>query len=765
VRFKKLGVITLTAAISISSFTTAAFAESISASMPTKQITVAEKAAQEIKAEESNVKKEELIKRIHELFPNQFKDFKDEDFRLEPNRYYHYSEEERRERYYIYFHKEISKGKYINGGIEFEGKELELVGYHNYSSTYNKDAYYPAKVSKDDAKKLAEEFIARVKKDATYQVVVDEWEYHHSTNKTLTEPVRYSFHFERIVNGVPVRGFGGNVEVLGNGEIIGFWSGESASQATFEAKKDLLAEEKIVQKLKENLNLQLRYITDYDYRNEEVKVYLAYVPIPEIQGILATSGKWFVNGKFVDQLPKAEPIKMLADKPKDIKQKKINADEAKKIAEELLKPSDDKVKLVIDGVYEHTNHLKEVVYSVHYMYHIGNAGHGGSLEITKSGEILGFHNYGGGYEQVPTEKEPKITYDQALEKAVQYLEKYAPSKLHKHSYPTVKLEIDKYSNSYQFNFPRVENNIPFLYESIGVNISAEDGSLVGLFANSIDAKNLPSAEGVVEKEVAEKAFYDKLELNLVYAAEWNSKNRNDYKLVYELNNSPYFKYLDAKSGEWKTPESAPKKKEEQEEKPRVKHAWAEKELNFMIDANILTVKDYDSFNPNAAITKGEGLEMLLKSLTRFWDGPMYYGENKPKPTFENIGVDHPLFEVVERAVHMGIIDPKEKTFDLDSNLTRQELAAWYVKALRLHEAAKHSDIYYVKFKDADQVDAKYKGHVALASAFGILTGSQEKFNPKAEVTIAQMAVATFRMADTINTLNAESNNYNHRYYY
>nr|WP_025025424.1 S-layer homology domain-containing protein [Caldalkalibacillus mannanilyticus] len=351
--------------------------------------------------------------------------------------------------------------------------------------------------------------------------------------------------------------------------------------------------------------------------------------------------------------------------------------------------------------------------------------------------------------------EVKVSYEEALKKAVEYVEKYAPAYMHKYAYPSIQEEVGEYSNSYYIFFPRVENGIEFIGDRISVSISAEDGSLQGFNNSSGDYKELPSPEKAVDVEMAKAAFFENLELKLVYANEWSKGKKNDYKLVYEMNYSPMASYFDAVSGEWQAPSYVSKK--EEVEKPVIKHAWAEDELNFMLEAKILTIKDKENFNPDSTVSKGDALEILMKSLTRFWEGEMHYfrGE-EPKATFDNIGVDHPLFAVVDRAVQMGILDRTEKTFDLEAKLTREELAAWYVKALRLHEAAKHSQIYHVEFKDADKIDPKYKGHVALASAFGILTGANEKFSPAQEVTLAQMTVATFRMANTINTINYDN---------
>lgn len=737
---KRLAIFILCAAVSIHSFAPIALAESV---------------AQETEITTNLVEKEDLIERILEIFPDKFKNFSPDDFVIGQENYNAEIGEGvvAEEVYIIEFTKEVGKGKYVGGYFTFD-PDLSLISYEYYSSITDKKSFYPPKVSKEEAQTIALNFLKKANKNETYQIVEREWDFA-SYNKTLIEPVVYNLEYDRVVNGIPVSGFGGNVEIMGNGEITGFWAEASDRNATFESKVGIMSEEQVIEQMKQNLSLELRYLTDLDFTTGEINVYLAYLPIPQITGILAKSGKWYMNGEFVDQLPKTEPIKKLAEKYEG-KKKIISIEEAKKRAEDLLTSHSSIKNFTIEEVEEDISFLSEEIFSIYYSFESGSSMEEGRMEISKYGELLGFWNYHHDEEEYKERtndnKEPKINYDQALQKAIQYLEKYTPSKLHKLAYPMIKKEYDPYSQSYEFNFPRVENNIPFLYEHVNVKVSAEDGELL-LFSNEmIEMTNLPTHDQAMTKEEAEKVFYDKVKLNLTYSSEWKSEKSNQYKLVYKYSIMDLLSFLDAVSGKWKTPQMLPISKNEPEEFPTVKHAWAEKELNLMIKAKILTIEDYEEFNPNESLTKGEALEILMKSLTTFHDDYYFDEEEEYTPSFENVDIDHPLFIFVETAVEMGILDTKQPTFDIDSKLTRQELAEWYVRALQLQEAAKHSDIYYVKFKDANQVDQAYKGHVALASAFGILTGTKGKFNPKGEVTFAQMAVATFRMADTIQTM-------------
>src|SRR5690606_8363222 len=125
-------------------------------------------------------------------------------------------------------------------------------------------------------------------------------------------------------------------------------------------------------------------------------------------------------------------------------------------------------------------------------------------------------------------------------------------------------------------------------------------------------------------------------LDLQYVKEGSSEEDNHYHLAYTpvYNENP-FSFLNANTGEWNNPV-------ELGESEKVAHPWAEDELNYLVESRILDVDDVSKFNPNADLTKGEAIEIIMKSLTHFYDGN-YPGQENAKQSFENIGPDHPLF--------------------------------------------------------------------------------------------------------------------------
>ncbi len=282
------------------------------------------------------------------------------------------------------------------------------------------------------------------------------------------------------------------------------------------------------------------------------------------------------------------------------------------------------------------------------------------------------------------------------------------------------------------------NGLEVFGSQIHVDISAKDGSLHALYANHPRLENLPQPSKAVAKEQAQKDFIDNLQARLMYVNDYRSENNQFYSLVYQAAFAKAYQYYDAVEGKWKSNRS------ESGNVGTVSHPWAQDELNYLIQGGNLQVDNMDQFNPDVPITKGEALEVIMKSLMRFYPYDHYGYEQNNR--LENIDKSHKLYEIVNRALELGILDSNMKTFDYEAKLTREELAVWYVRALGLEKAAKHPEIYQLSFRDANLVSIENRGYVALANALGILQGSNNQFKPREEVTMAQLAVSVHRMA-------------------
>lgn len=647
-------------------------------------------------------------------------------------------------RYDLSFDKNIN-GKRLYGSVGYIGDKLEIERFY-YQPANAVDALFPSKVTKDKAKETALAFLKKFPGSSEYQLDTNHYDYYPG-NQILTEPIRYSFSFVRVKDKVPISDQRLQIIVLGNGEVSDFYRSSSESRSlSYDDIANILPKNEIMSRIKENLSIDLQYIVDFDYRTGNRRVNLTYQPSSEIFGVHALSGEWQTGNGFAPELPKHKEIEYIVAQPIEPRKTNISLEEAKALAEQLLKIDSDEIKLKIESIEEKKNYNGQEVISIQYMYEYRNSGHGTNLEIDKhTGEIIQYHDIKSDVlRQYGDNKKSgqKISSNDALNQAVKYLKQFSPSYLHYYAMPTRESLFEEERGIYHFSFPRVVNNILVNGDQISVTVSA-DGSLLGLNIHRTDIKNWPSIEKSISKEKAEALFFEQLNLNLNYIKDGTNKGKDHYHLVYTpvFNDNP-FSYIDANTGKWISAIDKALNRQV------VSHPWAEKELNHLINAGILNIEDTNKFNANAQVTKGAAIEVIMKSLTRFHI-EYYHGQKEKVQSFKNINSDHQLYQVIERAVTQGILKKEKESFDLNSHLTREELAVWYIRTLGLEDAAKNHGIYQLNFADAKDVNNENIGFVALAHSLGLLTTSNNKFNPKQEVTYADLAVSTVRLAHEV----------------
>ena len=131
---------------------------------------------------------------------------------------------------------------------------------------------------------------------------------------------------------------------------------------------------------------------------------------------------------------------------------------------------------------------------------------------------------------------------------------------------------------------------------------------------------------VISADKAKEAYSKALTLQLQYAKQ-DTEGKQHYDLIYAPTyNGSLDNQIDAITGEWLYQVDGSK------EKPSISHPTAANELNYLLNQNVLEVKDIANFNADAAVTKGEALKILLKSLTYGYFGS---GEGE-KQSFSNI---------------------------------------------------------------------------------------------------------------------------------
>jgi len=694
----------------------------------------------EVAATEKVISKNDVIKKFKELFPNKFDYLTVNDFYMSTSHYY---PDKEIIRYDLSFSK-LVQGKYVNGSATFSGDNLELESFY-FDPISKKDALFPAKITKAEAQKVAQDFIKTFSNGKKYQLDTSNNDYYfYYSNQLLTEPIQYYFSFVPTENNIEIDNQQMIVVVLGNGEIVQFYNyAAGKGKATFEKAENLVKEKDVLSKIKENMNLQLQYQVSYDFRTDKRDVNLVYTPVTQFSEINAVTGQWYTNNGFTDTLPENKKIEKLVQEPLKPRQEDITVEDAKAIANKLLAIDSDKVKLRFDSIEENEDENGREIISLHYSYEYKNGGYGTMIELDKqTGEIIQYHNL---KDEVLSElgegtsSDKKLTSSEALSKAMDYVKEWLPSTLHNYIKPIAEPYTDEERGTYEFTFPRIVNGIVVSGNEISVGINF-NGELKNIYVNALEIDEWPTTDGILSKQEAEKIFNESLNLKLRYIKENISDTNEHYSLVYHpVYSEKSAVAIDAKSGDWTSLYGG-------KEYPIVSHSTAEEELNYLIQNNILEVED-SNFNADISVSRGEALKILIKSISYFYEGDTPQQEESHQ-SFEDIGPDNPYYSLVESAVSMGILDTNSSEFIANKDISREELAVWYVRALGLEQAAKHSELYNLSaIKDAK--DVSYKGYVALANALEVLPAEKGLFKPKKSVTYAELAISTIQLAHKI----------------
>lgn len=159
VKLNKLGIILTSSALTVGLFSTTASAATTGLGQPDKPLV-------QVASSEVVYTKEDLIKKFRSYFPKQFDSLKSSDFQMSSGSYYF--PEDETTRYNLSFTQTV-EGKRVYGNVGFVGENLDIEHY-SYSPPIGSDALFPAKVSKDEARKLAEDFVKSLLKEDSYKL-------------------------------------------------------------------------------------------------------------------------------------------------------------------------------------------------------------------------------------------------------------------------------------------------------------------------------------------------------------------------------------------------------------------------------------------------------------------------------------------------------------------------------------------------------------------------------------------------------------------
>lgn len=629
-------------------------------------------------------------------------------------------------------------------------------------------AYYPPKVTEEEALELAKAFIIKASKGLSESNI----RYHQQDafrEGSLFGPVQYSFVFSTLVNGLPSPSESIMVTVNGNGEVTGY--NRNRTGIEYPSPTPAVTLEKAAGKYQSAMNLMLQYTPVYEPYSQNRSWFLSWAP--SFNGELSIDAQTgqFLNfaGEVVEpDSPQYKPV-MKTDQTFTAVQGQaedglLTAEQASAIVGTYM-PAVKERTLSWSQLNNYWNDKNKRVWNLGWSEKSPAGPYGGrqssAVVDASTGQILELREN----QMLPPYQQPRseggestkaITAEDAEEKAIALLNVLYP----KASEELKRMTLDPYGISpgtqkqFNFKFQRFLNEIPVIGDITTMALD-ESGKLIAYYSNrssQIEAA-VSGLEAKTTKAQAEAAFKEKTKLELQYKQFGGFYTENQYfdpnmKLAYGLTfkveKMTAYAY-DATTGEWRSLIA-------DENKPSnagntlpsdVQGHWAQQDLEPLIRHGILQPNDDGKLQPDQKITVGQWLKMVADAASNHYGG-RYYGD-APKPLFEDVEPNSPYYEAVQLFVQSQWVDPKGSSkLGVEELLTREKLAVLLVNMMKYDKLGVQVN-QNVQLPFADRDEVKDRGAVWLAVQLGLFDQTQERFIPTGTVTKAEAASVLMRI--------------------
>ena len=617
---------------------------------------------------------------------------------------------------------------YIYAVVSEDGVLMQYSKY-NYSANY----FGFADISRDDAIRIADEFIRNAKPDSYsyYKAPAD-------INVSIHNgDYRLSYYAE--VNGRPFKAASVSVGVNKfTGEVTNYSASNiSPTSYNFGSAAGIIGESAAIDAYADKIGLSLEYRSYYNYTDETVKVYPVYM--------FNSSGDRYIGAATGDI------IEYVYDRGQDqgVSYGALNdmaAPEASALAgsgstsasltpteiaaidrvgnfitnEQALEKLLDVMGLTDIDVNSFNDKYislgKDYVNRDRYIYDIGFYRYYGEVE-NKSDDIMSFNgrvdaesgrvtSFSFNYFGMNYSDEYAYTPEQAGSAVEAFLENIAPdeyAKTEKNEEYSMSVSPYEYGGEYYANYIRYANDIPFRNNGISVTYNLSTGKITRFNLNWYDNATFPPIDNVMTPRDALGVYTAQNGSEVGYITTGNGNAELVYDFIGMANIDPFTgKALDYAGEPWEDSEIKPDYSD-------VEGHWSEAVVKRLLDNGIYLWSG--KFEPNKVMTELEFLEYLLL-LERYYYGP------EPVAYFTEKGVD---------------IDA-----DPDKELNRQEAVRIIVEYLGYKKLANQPAWFIYPF--SDEVDDEYKGYVTICYMLGIIGGENGRFNAENSITRAQAAV-------------------------
>lgn len=634
--------------------------------------------------------------------------------------------------YYLRWYNSTEKSGGLEVAIDSDGM---VNSYYRYNYNIERDTNSLPKISKEEGLEIANNFLKKVSPELFNKVI-------YVDNK---EPLNvhdriYYYNYYRKENDVPF--YQNNIYVNVNnvtGEVESYnchWD----KNLKFDNKDGIIELEEAKKAYTDKIGLKLVYKLEYGDR--EYKPYIVYTSLNNDKSIDAKTGEpvsfyYYIRYGY-DQGTANEMAKDSAadgvtlspeeldavSKAKDI----ISKEDAEKIARQTMQ-IDSEYKLNNINLYSDWYNKDDFTWNMYFANEEDS-----SINISidaKSKELKNFYKY------IPYSEKEAAKYDreQLQKKAEDFI-----NKVQKDKFNSVELmEIDEpiyrplsaeRPRQYYFTFIRKVGNAYFQGNGFNLNIDAVTGDITSYDYNWYKGQ-LPSAEKVIKLDEAYDILYNRIGMELQYAKDENApydeqEKEQTAKLIYTIKKDKPLN-IDAFTGELLHGLNRPYKENTVSQYSDIEDSYAKMQIETLAKYGISF--SGDKFNPTENIKQKDFLYLILKARNFYYDI-----SDQDKDFIEKL---------YKYLVNEKIVKENEKS--PESMVTREDATKFLVRALGYETVAEIKDIYKLSFKDARKVTPELTGYVAIATGLGIMTGDNNNFYPKANMTREQAAVVVYNL--------------------
>lgn len=579
---------------------------------------------------------------------------------------------------------------------------------------------------------LAQQWAQKLAPNYYLQTKLIEQEEQHIYSYNDRGPIEYYYNFVRVVNGVTYPENSITVRINADtGQLLSFYANWDV-QANFPPNQNIIDAEQAENILNEQVELAYQQLTGK--ANETPQVMLVYrlkggnAPLIDAHtGKLINEQRYrtFAEDGMGGNIKEASKSNFTEAEQHEIENLKniLSADEALKRAKSLVKiPNNLKLQ---ETNLQKSNLFQQRIWSFYFR------GDGQSMNVAvdaTSGDLVYLYNWSND----PAQK-TKVKYnkEQAQGIAEEFIKKLQPQQFAEVSLANSMTDYfyDEYKElptTYNFLYERMVNDIPFSNNGFRVEVNAYTGE-ISYYNYLWWQPEFPEPTGVMKKDQAAEAFLQDEGLNLEYYRLWENDLKREIKLVYNLKNRPSLT-LDAFTGDYIDWNGKPIPPKQTTQFTDITGHPTEEAITKLAQAKIARSSD-GKFFPDRNITKMEALTWLVASKN------YYILERTDEDLDKNI---------INEALRMGLIE-KGETETLHKELTRLDYAKLMINYLDYDGAAKLSDIYVLKTKDAGQVPQGLRGYAAITLALGLQTEMNGNYNPNEKIPRGYAAISMLRL--------------------